>query len=114
MAAQQNRASLKRKITRLAKKLPSHAPMIQGSLIKRFVRCGNPRCKCADGEKHGPAYYLSFKENGVTKMIYIPKDKVNTMTAQINHYKAYKQLGREISQMNKQLLDIQRKSSQNT
>jgi len=40
-------------------KLPPAAETLRGSLIERYLTCGNPNCKCARGQRHGPGWYLS-------------------------------------------------------
>ncbi len=37
--------------------LPPH--LIRASVVERFTTCGKPRCACAQGQKHGPFYYLT-------------------------------------------------------
>src|SRR6202162_6355307 len=43
----------------LAKQLPPVTEVLRGSLVQRYVTCGNPACKCAKGERHGPLWYLT-------------------------------------------------------
>ena len=45
----------------LLEKLQSLGPCMQGSLIRRNIRCGNSSCHCAqEGDPgHGPHWYLS-------------------------------------------------------
>src|ERR1700675_3530384 len=43
----------------LVKLLPPVAETLRGSLIERYLTCGNPDCKCARGERHEPVWYLS-------------------------------------------------------
>ena len=43
----------------LARQLPPLTEILRGSLVERYVTCGNPACKCAKGERHGPVWYLS-------------------------------------------------------
>jgi hypothetical protein len=43
----------------LAKLLPPVTETLRGSLVERYVTCGNPACKCAKGERHGPIWYLT-------------------------------------------------------
>lgn len=40
----------------------------EGSLVKRYVSCGKPNCRCRTSPKHrhGPYYQLSWKEQGTT------------------------------------------------
>ena len=39
--------------------LPPVTDILRGSLVERYVTCGNPACKCARGERHGPIWYLT-------------------------------------------------------
>src|SRR6266852_3013297 len=43
----------------LAKQLPPVTEILRGSLVERYVTCGNPACKCFKGERHGPMWYLT-------------------------------------------------------
>ncbi|MGQ9509516.1 MAG: DUF6788 family protein [Thermodesulfobacteriota bacterium] len=56
--------------------------MLQGSLEALYVRCGKKGCRCEGGENHGPAYYLSYKEAGVTKMVYVHIPKLGAKRGQ--------------------------------
>ncbi|MGH8929594.1 MAG: DUF6788 family protein [Acidimicrobiales bacterium] len=39
----------------------------EGSLVQRYTTCNNPNCRCADpGQRHGPYWQLSWKEDGRT------------------------------------------------
>lgn len=44
-----------------------------GSVTYRaeYRRCGNPRCKCARGEAHGPYFYAYHKQGGRTTRRYV-------------------------------------------
>jgi hypothetical protein len=44
---------------------------IRGTILERQRACGNPRCKCATGEKHR-AVYLMLREDGKLRQLYIP------------------------------------------
>lgn len=39
-----------------------------GSLVKRWIACGKPNCRCSTdpSQRHGPYYQLSWKEAAVT------------------------------------------------
>ena len=43
----------------LVKLFPPVAETLRGSLIERYLTCGNPNCKCARGQRHGPVWYLT-------------------------------------------------------
>jgi hypothetical protein len=38
-------------------RLPPH--LIRASVVERFTTCGKPHCACAQGQRHGPFYYLT-------------------------------------------------------
>lgn len=49
-------------------------PVLRASLIERFTQCGRAGCKCMQGQKHGPAYYLAVSyAQGRTRQVYVPK-----------------------------------------
>ena len=43
----------------LTQLLPPLGEVLRGSLMERYLTCGNSDCKCARGERHGPVWYLS-------------------------------------------------------
>jgi len=57
--------------SRLAKKLSTPSPMIEGCIHKIYKKCGNPKCYCANGKKHGPYWAISKKTGGKTKLNYV-------------------------------------------
>lgn len=57
--------------SRLQKKLSTPHQMIEGCIHKIYKKCGNPKCHCAEGRKHGPYWAISKKINGKTKLTYI-------------------------------------------
>ena len=56
--------------SRLAK-LAHEEPLVHGTLSRRSVTCGNPRCRCARGERH-PALYLVFRRQGRLHQVFVP------------------------------------------
>lgn len=48
--------------------LPSN---VKGRVRQRKNKCGNPRCKCAKGQLHGPYNYLVWRDPDTKK----PKEK---------------------------------------
>ena len=65
MAAPTTSEELKRRRKQLLRKLPPLESVLRGTLIERYLRCGNPNCRCADGQGHGPKYYLSVSYPGI-------------------------------------------------
>ena len=56
--------------SRLAK-LVHEEPLLHGTLSRRSVTCGNPRCRCASGERH-PALYLVVRREGRVHQVFVP------------------------------------------
>src|SRR5437879_12669298 len=72
----------------LTKVLPPLAEVLRGSLMERYLTCGNPDCKCARGEQHGPVSYLSVPvayqhRAGCT----VPGDRVGQVRRWIEKYR---------------------------
>jgi hypothetical protein len=82
-------------------------PMLAGSLVGQYVTCGKPRCRCTRGQKHGPLYYLYWKEQGRSRSLYVPREKVSELRRQIQNYRRFQtQLA---GQLRRQLRDWQRR-----
>jgi uncharacterized protein DUF6788 len=62
-------------------------PVLAGSLVKQYVNCGKSGCRCQRGQKHGPLFYLYWKEQGRSRSLYVPRDKVVEMRRQIQNYR---------------------------
>jgi hypothetical protein len=90
-------------------KLPPVAEILRGSLMERYVTCGNPSCKCARGERHGPAWYLSVTLGpGRTTGSIIPEEKVAEVRGWIENYHKLKDQLEKISDINRELLRRER------
>jgi hypothetical protein len=90
-------------------KLPPVAEILRGSLMERYVTCGNPSCKCARGERHGPIWYLSVTLGpGRTTGSIIPGEKVNEVRGWIENYHKLKDQLEKISDINRELLRRER------
>jgi len=72
-------------------------PVLAGSLVKQYVVCGKPGCRCQRGQKHGPLYYLYWKEQGRSRSLYVPRATVAEMRRQIQNYRGLqKELARRV------------------
>jgi hypothetical protein len=67
MGKEPTRRMLENRITERLKRIREVKPFITDALTRITRKCGNPACRCADGEKH-PAYLLTYKEKGKTLM----------------------------------------------
>jgi hypothetical protein len=90
-------------------KLPPVAEILRGSPMERYVTCGNPSCKCARGERHGPTWYLSVTLGpGRTTGSIIPEEKVDEVRSWIENYHKLKDQLEKISDINRELLRRER------
>jgi hypothetical protein len=93
----------------LAQQLPPLTEILRGSLVERYVTCGNPACKCAKGERHGPINYLTVTLGpGRTTGGIIPEENVPEVRTWIENYRKLKDHLEKISEINRELLHRQR------
>ena len=93
----------------LAKQLPPVTDILRGSLVERYVTCGNSACKCAKGERHGPIWYLTVTLGpGRTTGGIIAADQLNEVRGWIENYHRLKDHLEKISEINRELLRRQR------
>lgn len=93
----------------LAQQLPPVTEILRGSLLERYVTCGNPACKCAKGERHGPSWYLTVTLGpGRTTGGIVAPEKVAEVRGWIENYRKVKDHLEKISEINRELLRRQR------
>jgi len=93
----------------LARQLPPVTDILRGSLVERYVTCGNPACKCAKGERHGPLWYLTVTLGpGHTTGGIISGDQVEQVRGWIENYRRLKDQLEKISEINRELLRRER------
>src|SRR5712691_1732848 len=96
----------------LVKLLPPVAETLRGSLIERYLTCGNPNCKCARGQRHGPVWYLSVTLGpGRTTGGIVPVHQLEQVRRWIDNHHQVKQHLEKISDINRELLRRERKKS---
>jgi len=82
---------------------------MRGSLVERYVTCGNPSCKCAKGERHGPVWYLTVTLGpGKTTGGIVASDKVEQVRNWVQNYQKVKDHLEKISAINRELLRRER------
>lgn len=93
----------------LVKTLPPLEETLRGSLLERYVTCGNKNCKCARGERHGPAWYLSVTLGvGQTSSGIVAPDQVERVHKWIGNHQLVKEALDRISDINRELLQRER------
>lgn len=72
-----------------------------GSLVRRFMPCGNPTCRCmADPPQlHGPYYQWSIKVGGKTRSLRLSEEQARMCTDWIKNHKRLKALIRQMERL---------------
>jgi hypothetical protein len=72
-------------------------PLLAGSLVRQYVICGKSGCRCQRGQKHGPLFYLYWKEQGRSRSLYVPREKAAEIRRQIQNYRrVQKELAKQV------------------
>jgi hypothetical protein len=104
MAASHEPRDLRKQRRDIARKLARNGRLLRGSLTETYRTCGNPRCKCARGEKHGPYLYVSVYEKGRTRLVYVPRHMEQEVREWVANVRHLEEDLRQITQVNVQLL----------
>ena len=92
---------------KLGTQLSGLGPVLRASLIERFTQCGKPGCKCMQGAKHGPAYYLTVSyAKGKTRQVYVPKGLRPVAARWVRNYHQAMAVFEEISSINLELIRL--------
>ena len=101
--------ALRKRKEGLVAQLPPVNEVLRGSLVERFVTCGNSGCKCAKGERHGPIWYLTVTLGpGRTTGGIVSDDQVGQVRIGIENYYKLKDHIEKVSEINRELLRRQR------
>jgi hypothetical protein len=72
-----------------------------GSLVRRFMPCGNPACRCMGKPPrlHGPYYQWSSKIAGKTRTIRLSEEQARLCQQWVRDHKRLKRLVRQMEQL---------------
>ena len=59
-------------------------PKLTGIIRAEQVRCGKKNCRCVSGRLHGYYYYLYWRDDGVLKKEYVPRNEAHELQQQIS------------------------------
>jgi hypothetical protein len=92
---------------KLVEQLSGLGPVLRASLIQRFTQCGKAGCKCMQGHKHGPSYYLTVSyAKARTRQVYVPKDLQPLAEKWVRNYHQAMTMLEEISSINLELIRL--------
>ena len=102
-----NKNLLFKKRNKLLSDISKIGPFIEGSITRPNRICGNPNCKCrSNPDKKHPAMYLTWKENKITKSLYIPVAMWEEVELWNKNFKNLKQLIKKMSEVQKEVLRL--------
>ena len=72
-----------------------------GSLVRRYMPCGNPSCRCmaTPPHLHGPYYQWSYKIAGKTRSIRLSQEQAKLCEQWVHNHKRLKRILREMEQL---------------
>src|SRR3989337_359476 len=94
---------------RILAKLPPLEQVLRGSVLVRFLRCGKPRCHCAEGEGHRATYLSVTHAGGRTEQISLPAALVPLARRGVAVYRAWWAAVEKLSALNRDQLRDQRR-----
>ena len=80
--------------------------MVQGGLSETSRRCGKPTCQCARDPtyRHGPHLYLTYRDDGTNRSLYVPPEHEDVARAAHEAWAAFWTIGCAIAEMNREQL----------
>lgn len=102
---QELRRTEKSRWAHVQKILQERGPLRRGSLVTLRRKCGKPNCRCATGEGH-PTKYLSIKEEGKTRMVYIPSAAELRVAEEAESYRRLRQERATLAKLAQRSLEL--------
>ena len=80
--------------------------MVQGGLSETSRRCGKPTCACAEDPafQHGPHLYLTYREDGASRSLYVPPEEAPIARAAHAAWATFWEAGCAIAALNREAL----------
>src|SRR4030042_6119872 len=91
---------------KLSQRITKLSPWIEGTLVTTTRFCGRKNCTChTSGQKH-PVMYVTWKKNGKTVSLYVPKNLESDVREWGKNYKRLKEIIRKISNIQKDIVRL--------
>ena len=80
--------------------------MVQGGLSETSRRCGNRGCICYRDPEclHGPHLYITYREDGKSRSLYVPPEHAETARRAQQAWAAFWEIGCCLSKLNRDRL----------
>ena len=92
----------------LAQRLAHLGFLWQGSISRRFIRCGNPTCACQKhpDARHGPYTYWTSKKEGKTICRKLPHPEAELLGKWVDNRRELKEITDQMMKLAKQALPL--------
>ena len=94
---------LRERRARLVRQLPDLQATLHGAVQHQMRQCGEPGCRCAAGERHGPYLYLAVRIGSRRRLLYVPTDAAATIERHVKTTGRIESALEEISAINLEL-----------
>ncbi|MCG6535063.1 MAG: hypothetical protein L7F78_10290 [Syntrophales bacterium LBB04] len=85
--------------------LQEQGPLRSGTLVNIKRKCGKANCRCVAGHGH-PTTYLSCKENGRTRMVYVPAAVAPAIAREAQRYRRLRRHRASLAKLAHQSLEL--------
>jgi len=82
---------------RILTRLRTIGPFLEGSLTITTKRCGRPTCRCVEAGPIHEAAVLTWKEEGTTRTLHVPRALRDEVAAWVAESKRLKALSHEMT-----------------
>lgn len=80
------------------KEFQARGPALAATLTLVQRRCGRQGCHCQNGPRH-PTHYLTCKEEGKTRSVYVPQDLLTEVHTWIQEHRRLKALSQQVTRL---------------
>jgi hypothetical protein len=94
---------------RILAQLRAIGPFLEGSLTITTKRCGKPTCRCVEAGPIHEAAVLTWKEDGTTRTLHVPRALRDEVAAWVAEGKRLKELSHEMTVAQRAFLVAQRR-----
>ena len=94
---------------RILTRLRTIGPFLEGSLTIATKRCGRPTCRCVEAGPIHEAAVLTWKEEGTTRTLHVPRALRDEVAAWVAEGKRLKELSHEMTLAQRAFLIAQRR-----
>ncbi len=88
--------------------LSGRGPLLKGSIVKAYLKCIRPQCRCQKDKnaRHGPYLYLHYTRDGRQKMVYIRAGMKLKAKEWVLNYQRFRQARAKIVKLNIEILRL--------